>query len=185
MREFVRNAVMALGFAGAVLSVGACGSKEEDSKPKSMEEVKQEAAKLDRPEPGQYKQTIEITRLDVPGMPKEAAEQMKAMMTASQESLICLTKADTEKGFRDMFKGMGKGNQCSYSRFNVDGGKIDAQMDCASPQEGTATMKINGTVTPGGSDVTIDMDTKGGQQPMSNMKMTMHMTSERVGDCKP
>lgn len=176
---------MGLGFAGAVISLAACGSKEDASKPKSMEEVKEEAAQLDRPEPGQYKQTFQITRLEVPGMPKEAAEQMKAMMTASQESVICLTKADTDKGFKDMFKGVGKGNQCSYSRFNVDGGKIDAQMDCASPQEGTATMKINGAVTPSGSDVTIDMDTKGGQQPMSNMKMTMHMTTERVGDCKP
>lgn len=176
---------MGLGFAGAMLSLGGCGSKEEASGPKSMEEVKQEAAQLERPEPGQYKQTVEITRLEVPGMPKEAAEQMKAMMTASQESVICLTKEDTDKGYRDMFKDVGKGNQCSYSRFDVDGGKLDAQMDCASAQEGTATMKINGSVSPGGSDVTIDMDVKGGQQPMGNMKMTMHMTTQRVGDCKP
>ncbi|GGB93775.1 hypothetical protein GCM10011494_10270 [Novosphingobium endophyticum] len=183
MRDVVRNAAMGLCLGGAALSLAACGSKEEQSAPKSMDEVKQEAAKLDQPEPGQYKQTIEITRLEVPGMPEDAAEQMKAMMTAAQENTFCLTREDTEKGFKDMFDGIGKGSQCSYSRFDVDGGTLDAQMDCKSPQEGTATMKINGTVKPDGSDVTVAMDAEGGQQPMGNMKMTMHMTTQRVGDC--
>lgn len=184
MRLVVRNALTGLGIAGALLSLAACGSKQEASTgPKSMEDVKQEAAQLDRPEPGQYQQSIEITRFEVPGMPPEAADQMKQMMTAKQDTTICLTKADTERGYRDMFKDMGKGDECSYSRFDVDGGRIDAQMDCKSAQEGSATIKISGTVAPSGSDVTVAMDMQGGQQPMGSMKMTMHMTTRRVGDC--
>jgi hypothetical protein len=183
MRDFVRNAAMGLGLAGAMLSLAACGSKKEQSGPKSMEQVKEEAARLERPEPGQYRQVIEITRLEVPGLPAEAAEQMKAAMTVAQENKFCLTSEDAEKGFRDMFDDIGKGSQCTYSRFDVDGGRLDAQMDCKSPSEGTAVMKINGTVTSDGSDVVVAMDAEGGQEPMGNMKMTMHMTTERVGDC--
>ena len=179
---------MSLGLASATFLLSACGSNKKEpqakaSGPQPMEEVKKEAAQLERPQPGQYRQAVEITRFAVPGMPAQAADQMKKMMSAKRENVICLTKADTEKGFRDMFKDVGKGNQCSYSRFDVSGGKIDAQMDCAAPQERSARMTIKGMVTPNGSDVTVDMDVKGGKQPMGNMQMTMHMKSERVGDC--
>ncbi|WP_232493033.1 DUF3617 domain-containing protein [Novosphingobium kaempferiae] len=171
--------------AAAALALAACGSKDDTAAegPKSAEAVKQEAAKLETPDPGEYKQTVEITRFEVPGMPKEAADQMKAMMTAKQESTLCLTKADAEKGYRDMFKGVGKGNECSYSKFDVDGGRLDAQMDCQSAQEGKAVMKLKGTVSRDGSDVTVDMDTSGGTAPMGTMKMTMHLTTTRLGEC--
>lgn len=184
MRRLIGKAVIGLGLAGAVLSLAACGSEKETSGPKTMDEVKEEAAELDRPEPGEYKQTLEVTRFEVPGMPKEAADQMKQMLAAKQDDVICLTKADAEHGYRDMFKGVGRGKDCTYSRFDVDGGTIAAQMDCKSPQEGTATMTIDGKVSPAGSDVTVAMDVKDGQPPMGNMKMTMHMTTQRLGDCK-
>lgn len=176
----------ALALAVSALALGGCGSKDDSSNgPKSMEDVKQEAAKLDRPEPGEYRQVMEIKRLEVPGMPKEAADQMQAMMKATQETTFCLTAADADKGFKDMFDGIGKGSQCTYSKFDVDGGNLDAQMDCQSPQEGKATMKLTGTVTDSGSDVTVAMDTTGGPPPMGTMKMTMHMTTTRLGECKP
>lgn len=172
--------------AMGLLALGGCGSKDASAPgaPKSTDEVKQEAAKLETPEPGQYRQRVEITRLDAPGIPKEAAEQMKTMLKSGQETLTCLTKAEADKGYRDMFKGVGKGDQCTYSRFDVDGGHLDAQMECTSPQQGKATMKLAGTVTKNGSAITIDMDASGGPAPMSSMKMTMHMTTTRLGDCK-
>ncbi|HUD28632.1 MAG TPA: DUF3617 domain-containing protein [Novosphingobium sp.] len=176
------------GFAALALALAlaGCGSKDEagDGAPKSTEQVKQEAAKLVRPEPGEYRQVVEITRMEVPGMPAEAAEQMKSAMKATQEGTFCLTKADADRGFKDMFNDVGKGNQCTYSRFDVDGGTLDAQMECQSQQQGKATMKMNGTVSEQGSDITVAMDTTGGPPPMGTMKMTMHMTTTRLGDCK-
>jgi hypothetical protein len=169
------------------LTLGACGSKDsKDGAPKTAKEVRAEAAKLVKPQPGEYHQVMQIESLDVPGMPKEAAEQVKGMMKAAQEGTFCLTKADADRGFRDMFNevGKGKGNQCTYSKFDVDGGTLDAQMECQSQQQGKATMKMTGTVTEKGSDVTVAMDTTGGPPPMGTMKMTMHMTTTRLGDCK-
>ncbi len=170
--------------AGMVLSLSACGSNDEPAAPKSMEEVKQEAAKLERPQPGQYKQTVEVQELEVPGMPKEAADQMKAMMQTAQVREFCLTPADAEKGYRDMFNDVGKqGEQCTYTRFDVNGGKLDAQMDCKAAQGGTGVIKLNGSVSESGSDVTMTMNATGGQAPMGTMNMKMHMTTQRMGDC--
>ena len=171
----------------AALALAGCGSKDgrKDGTPRSIEDVKQEAAKLDKPLPGEYRQVMEITGLEVPGMPKDAADQMKAAMKAAQEGTFCLTKADADKGFKDMFNDVGKGNRCTYSRFDVEGGTLDAQMECRSQQQGKAVMKMKGTVGEKGSDVTVAMDTTGGPPPMGTMKMTMHMTTTRLGDCKP
>lgn len=184
MNNYNRRIAHTLMLAAGIAALAGCGSKSDDG-PKNVEQVKQEAAKLDTPDPGQYRQTMQITQFDVPGMPKEAAAQMKAMMTKTQENTFCLTKADAEKGFRDMFKDVGKDQQCTYSKFDVDGGKLDAQMDCQSKTQGKATMKLNGTVTSSGSDVTVAMDMTGQPAPVQSMKMTMHVASQRVGDCKP
>jgi len=186
MRKYPKMAVAGPLALALALAIAGCGSKDtaKDGEPKSAKEVQQEAAKLVRPEPGEYRQVMEIKSFDVPGMPKEAAEQMKGMMKAAQEGTFCLTKADADRGFKDMFNEVGKGNQCTYSKFDVDGGALDAQMECQSQQQGKAVMKMTGTVTAEGSDVTVAMDTTGGPPPMSKMKMTMHMTTTRLGDCK-
>jgi len=174
-----------LALAVAVGALAACGSKDgADEGPKPVEEVKQEAAKLERPEPGEYRQTVDILEMDIPGMPKQAAEQMKSAMKASQQNTFCLSKEDADKGYRDMFRDMGKGKECSFSRFDVDGGRLDAQMNCQSQQQGKMTMVLNGTVTTQGSDVTVAMDMSGQPAPMSTMKMKMHLTTTRVGECK-
>jgi hypothetical protein len=183
--------------AMAALALAGCGSKDDagkaDGAPKSAAEVKQEAAKLIKPQPGEYRQVTEITSFEIPGMPKEAAEQMKSAIKASQEGRFCLTQADADRGFKDMFNDVGKGNQCTYSKFDVDGGTLDAQMECqAQPAPGApqgaqpqkAVMKMNGALTEKGADITIAMDTTGGPPPMGTMKMTMHMTTTRLGDCK-
>lgn len=187
-----RNIAMAVGLA-LVLALGACGSKDEagsesttsgeDSAPKSVEDLKAEAAKLERPEPGKYKQTVEILQMEMPGLPKAAQDQMAAMQPKTQVSEICLTEKDTEEGFKDMFKDLGKGGECTYDKFDVSGGTLDARMTCQIPQQGKAVMTVNGAASKTGSDVTVAMDMSGGSSPMGNMKMKMHMTTERIGDC--
>ena len=109
---------------------------------------------------------------------------MKSAMKASQQTTFCLSKEDADKGYRDMFRDMGKGKECSYSKFDVDGGRLDAQMDCQSQQQGKMTMALNGTVTTQGSDVTVAMDMSGQPAPTPTMKMKMHLTTTRVGECK-
>lgn len=189
----VRKKLAVVAGLSVVLALSACGSKEEaggdaattseEGGPKSIDELQAEAAKLERPEPGKYKQTVEILQMEIPGLPKQAQDQMAAMQPKTQVSEICLTANDAEEGFKDMFKDLGKGGECTYDKFDVSGGKLDARMTCNIPGQGRAVMLVNGAATTTGSDVTVSMEMSGGSSPMGNMKMKMHMTSERVGDC--
>ncbi|SMP61928.1 Protein of unknown function [Novosphingobium panipatense] len=168
----------------AGLALSGCGSEDTaDGAPRSEADLKKEVAKLDAPEPGQYRQVLEVTRLDLPGLPPEAAEQMKTAMADKQETLVCITQADADKGYRDMFKDVRKGSECAYSRFEVNGGKLDAQMDCKAAGQGQMVMKLAGTLGPNRSDVTIDVDPVGNPLPGQGMKMTLRLTTTRVGDC--
>ncbi|MCT2398119.1 DUF3617 domain-containing protein [Novosphingobium mangrovi (ex Huang et al. 2023)] len=191
MAKAMRKGAVAALLTAAMLPLAACGSKEEaasenaasSGEAKSIEEVQSAAGKLERPRPGSYKQTIEILDMQIAGLPEGMAEQMKTMGPKAQTHTICITDEDTDKGYKDMLQNVGKGGNCTYSKFDVSGGKLDARMHCTMPDSGEATMTMNGTVSETGSDVMIGMNTKGGQAPMGDMKMTMHLTTERVGDC--
>ena len=65
----LRSATCLAVLAVLPLALTACDSA--DKGPKTLEQAKKEAAKLDRPEPGQYRQSTKITKFDVPGAPPE------------------------------------------------------------------------------------------------------------------
>ena len=67
----------------AALALAACDKP--DKGPKSMDQAKQEAAQLERPDPGQYKQTTKITKFEVPGAPPEMVAQIRKMMEGQGE----------------------------------------------------------------------------------------------------
>lgn len=179
MRKFAL-AAMALAIT---LTAGCDKPEPQEVSPKTMAEAKAEARKIDRPRPGQYKQVVAITRFEMPNIPQADSDRMAEMVKATQETEFCLTPEESEKGFRDMFQDVGKGGECRYSRFDVGGGKVDAQLDCSSVTEGTATFVLSGNVGPEGSDVTIDADMNNPQSPTGTARIGMRMTTTRQGDC--
>lgn len=179
-----------LAALGMAALLAGCGSKEDAArsepsggKAPSVEEMKQEAARLVKPEPGLYTRTMTVESLEVPGMPEAAAAQMRAMMGKDRTDSFCLTKEEAEKGFRDMFDNVDEARKCQYDRFSVSGGTLDAQMTCAHASQGTAVMTLNGTASSTSSDVTMTMKVTGAPAPMREMNMKMHMVSARTGDC--
>ena len=165
----------------AVLALAACDKA--DKGPKSMEQAKAEAAQLERPDPGQYRQTTRITKFEVPGAPPEMVAQIKKMMEGQGGNLeYCLSKADTEKGFAEMFK---KGTQgdCTYDRFDASANTIDAIMTCKAGEGGAAKMTMNGTVSSTGSKVNVNVEQKNDKSPMGNANIAMELETTRIGDC--
>ena len=67
-------------------------------------ETEEEAAQLEQPSPGLYKQTMTITKFEVPGAAPEMAQQMQAVMGQAQENTFCMTEQMAGKGFREMFE---------------------------------------------------------------------------------
>lgn len=170
----------------AALALGACGSKDGTApvaaESAKVDTAKAEAAELERPKPGLYKQSLEFVKFEMPGITQEQAAQMKGMMKTAQPSDFCLTKEASEKGFREMFDKVREGSECDFSKFDVSGGKLDAVMSCKAGGA-TSTSRFSGMITSTGADVTVDIDQKNSKSPMENAVITMHMKTERIGDC--
>ena len=175
---------VAVSIAIVLALVGALAACDKPDKgPKSMEQAKQEASQLKRPDPGQYKQTTRITKFEVPGAPPEMVAQIRTMMEGQGGNLTyCLSKADTEKGFEEMFR---KGTQgdCKYERFDASANTVDAIMVCNSGEGGSARMTMNGTVSATGSKVTVNVEQKNDKSPMGNADIAMELDTQRIGDC--
>lgn len=166
--------------AGAVLLAG-CSGGNADADGNGDITAKEVAAKADaegvRPQPGLYKATITMTALDVPGMPPEMKGHGTGQ-TVTTES--CLTQDDVDKGFEELMK-QGQNGECTYEKFDLDGGKLDAVMNCKTP-EGSARMTMTGTTTATTAD--FNAETKMNFEGMGEATMKFSGKHERIGDCK-
>lgn len=172
--------IMAILAGGALLLASGCsdgGSVDADSDGTiSMDQAASAAANIPKPEAGLYRSTITMTGIDVPGMGADMAGHGSGMTTTNE---YCLTQDDVAQGYEEMMK-RGQDGSCSYERFNVAGGKLDAVMVCQTEQ-GDARMEMKGTASSTGSEfdakMQMDLDGKG------NGTMSFSAKHERIGDC--
>ena len=171
----------------ATLLLAACGGGADTNGDGavSSEEVVAEAADVIKPEPGQYRTSYEVVEFDVPGAPEAMKQQMQAQMggagAAAREMTYCLTPEEAAaNGPEQMAKNMARGN-CTVARFDVSGGTLSADMQCASPDGTTSHVVMEGQMTSTRSTITMTnaMDMKG----IGTMNMKTKVTSERIGDC--
>lgn len=174
-----RIITLAAGAALAVAVAGCSGGNADadgDGEVTMKEAVKKAEAEGLRPEPGQYKATITMTAMEIPGMPADMKGHGTGMTTTNE---YCLTQEEVDKGFEEMMK-RGQNGECSYESFNLDGGKLDAVMVCKTP-EGEARMTMDGTVTPTSSDFNATMKMQVPEMGEGTMSFTAK--HERIGDC--
>lgn len=170
--------------AALSLSLAACGgdAPEEAGSGEnlSMEEVanRMESAAV-KPQPGQYRVSMEVLEVTIPGAPEGTADMMRGMM-GGRSHQYCLTQEDVDKGFENMAKQSQEGD-CTFDRWDIDGGQFDGKMSCSVPGQGTMTMTMSGTGTPTRSEV--DMKMEGNMAGMGDSTIRMKATHERVGDC--
>lgn len=170
----------------AAFALAACGSEKSADQPKTLEEVKQEAAKIEGPKPGQYRSSVKMLEFDIPGLPPQAADQMKQMMSGqkSQTHEYCLTEADTKGGYEEMVKKGQQGN-CTFDRFEATSSTIDAVMTCKMEQGMVSNVTMKGTTRHDGMTMDMDMVQNDANIPGGKMHMKMQMVSQRLGDCPP
>jgi len=166
--------------AAAAATLAGCSGGNADADGNGEVTVKEAVDKMEsegiKPEPGLYKTTVTMTDLQIPGMPPEMAGHGTGMTTTVED---CLTAAEVDKGFEELVK-QGQDGECSYERFAMSGGKIDAVLACKA--QGRATrMEMTGTTTPTSADLTatmtLDLDGAG----TGTMKFTAR--HERIGEC--
>ena len=132
--------------------------------------------------PGQWESSVQLESIDVPGMPPEAVAQMKKTMArVATGHKSCLTKEQAMKPKEDFFAGAS--SNCRYDKFSMDDGKMSGIMRCTSPQGGgTQLIDFDGAYSPESYEMRMT-STVEGASPAGPMKMVMHMTSKRTGEC--
>lgn len=170
---------------GGALALSACG---EADQPKSPEEVMAAAENLVKPRPGLYRSSAEIVEFEIPGIPPEQAARMRDMAAGLQgeQRTQCLTQAEADEGFKRVVKRLGEGAdgvQCAFDRFDADGSELDAALTCTGPGGVDAKMTIDGTVEAESSEMRMAMSQSSPAIPGGEMRMTMQVSSQRIGEC--
>ena len=170
----------------SALALAACDKK--TAEPRTADQIVAEAGELAQPRPGQYETKVKLLEFSVPGLPAAQADKIKAMMgnVGGETSSYCLTPAEAKKGFEDSIRKMGEGQgglKCAFDTFDVDGGKLTAEMTCTGAQGMQSAMKLDGTATAEGTSMHMAMTQKASMIPGGEMRMEMQMDSRRTGDC--
>ena len=134
--------------------------------------------------PGKWQTSVTIDSMTAPGMPPQAAQQMKAMSARAHIVETCLTPEEAKKPTPEMFSG--NSDRCRYDKFAMGGGKIDMIMKCsgAGPNGNVGqTMTMTGTYGPDAYHMAMVSTTDTGAPEMGPMTMTMHLDAKRLGDC--
>lgn len=183
------RAMTCVGICGAVLLASCSGSGDERSgngdaggngTMPSTAEVQRRTSNIVRPQPGQYRTTVEVLEVDVPGMPSNMKQMMKGAMGDNSSSEYCLTKADVDKGFEEMARRSQQGD-CESERFDIEGGRFDAAMTCKVDGGQTVHMTMTGTGSETSSDMTMTMAMRVPGMGEGTVRMKSH--SERIGGC--
>jgi hypothetical protein len=166
--------------ATASLVLAACGSSDSiDARNESPEAVaKKLAASNLKPRPGRWQANFRVESIEMPGLPPQAKEAMNKSMASAQSYFTCLTAEQADKPDARFFQKAAAG--CTYDRFTMAGGKIDALMTC-KPGAGPTQMAMTGTY---GEDI-YDLKITGSGEMAKGMPMRIGMavTSRRVGEC--
>ncbi|MES2988085.1 MAG: DUF3617 domain-containing protein [Pseudomonadota bacterium] len=150
----------------------------------SAEEVmKQAAAAQDKnkTQPGEWENTVQIVSAEMPGAPEMLRKQMEAETKKPPEvKKECKTAADVKAV--DFTKLAPAAQGCTFPKYIIADGKIDANMVCKGPF-GPVKMTIAGTQSPTAYDITMTQSQSLPGQTAES-KMTFRSTGKRVGDCK-
>lgn len=160
-----------------VAALTACTGEEREPLPVSHDDIAETMRRLANNgeffRAGQWESTSRI--LEISGLPESEAADLKSRI-GGQKFSTCLTQEEVEQPDADFFSG--NQSDCSYSRFAMADGKIEATMRCVTGnivQDNTLT----GTYAPERYDFTL---TSVGEGPTGET-MTLAVSAQRVGDC--
>jgi hypothetical protein len=131
---------------------------------------------------GKWSSTVTLDEMSAPGMPPQAAAQMKQVFARTHSVESCLTPERAKKPDPDFFSG--KDNGCRYDNFTMAGGKIDMTMRCTGRHAAGAgtTMHMTGTYAPDEYHMAMENRTDTGTKA-GTMVMKMHVDAKRLGEC--
>lgn len=170
------------------LALAACGGSEPAVKAEnaSIDQVAKAAQDAVKMQPGQWQTQIKFVSVDIPGMPKAQADMMTQQMAKMSETTAetCVTAEMVSKPPSEMFGGKA-GNGCTYEKFELAGGKVDAVMTCKPQTGGEMKATTTGTMSSTSYQLTSETTMSGmtGMPGGGNMTSKTEITGKRIGDC--
>jgi hypothetical protein len=132
---------------------------------------------------GNWKNTMAMTKFDIPGAPPEVAARAKAMLGQSQTTEACMSDAEAKAGVRTMSSGLQQG-ECTMEDFEQGGGTMSGTIVCKGAGSfGAPKMAMTGTYTPQKVTMVMSGEMTDAKLPGGKANMEMTLTSERTGDC--
>lgn len=144
------------------------------------------ATELKQIEPGEYENSVTITRFEIPGLPPEMLADVRRQMeqTMAVKTRACVSPEEAAAGREErMRKLVERNNECRIESIDVDGETVEGRMVCRGGNGATGTMTFNGTMGPTSSDVSIATEMTDPGQPGTSAKIDMRVASRRVGEC--
>jgi len=167
----------------ALLSLAACGKSGADDVKLENASIAEVAAatqsSTDVFRPGKWKTSNQLVSADMPGVPKQTADQLAKAMSQTSAVEHCMTPEEAKKPTEAFAKDNG---ECRFDKFTMSGGKLDSVMHCQQPgQPGSMVMTMTGTYTPEHyeTDAEVKISHAG-----KDMTMKIRSVSDRIGDCK-
>ncbi|AKH44262.1 hypothetical protein FHS61_001582 [Altererythrobacter atlanticus] len=186
MKEVTMRKIHALPLVAAIALAACSGGTEEESATagEGLSEAEANAAAEGaiRLTPGQYSTTLELVEFEVPGLSGDLADQIRDLAASgfAEGNSFCLTPEEAEEGPRRMVRDLAE-NDCTFNKFDVAGGTINADLSCIADDGSEGTMKMTGTMTSESSDMMMEMDQQIPQMGKAHMKVKVN--SRRVGEC--
>lgn len=185
--DSMKNLVLILP---VVALLGACNSqptvKAENASVADVTAATNNAVKL---QPGKWQTVVKILSIDAPGLPAQMAGPMKQQMSAmgAQTVETCVTPEMAAKPPENMFGGA---QNCTYEKFEMTGGKIDATLVCkggagGAPGDLRSTMSgtISGTAYDVTSEASMSMPAMPGAPAGGKVNTKTQVVGKRIGDC--
>lgn len=160
----------------AVLALAACGNPGSGNESSAGGVGSASGVSL---QPGEWEMKTEVVNVSAEGLPAGIADGMKAQ--ASSTTKTCMTPEEAKGPKGDIFAG----NQanCKSEGFSWSGGRIKGKTTCTGQGgAGKTVMEMDGQYSPQSIDMTMKSETDLGIQGKA-MKMEMHVTGRRVGEC--
>jgi Protein of unknown function (DUF3617) len=134
--------------------------------------------------PGNWKNTMTMTKFEIPGAPIAMAKQAQAVLNKPQSTEACLTPPMAKAGVRDFSSSMQQGD-CKMEDFKQGGGKMSGTLVCTGASGfGAPKMNMDGSYTTEKVEMSLSGEVSDSKIPGGKANIGMTITSERVGDCK-
>lgn len=131
-------------------------------------------------QPGTYRTSVSVEKIEMPGMPIAMADQMKAMMGKAAAEDSCITPERAAHGLEVLKQQIARG-KCRFERFQADAGNLETAFTCQTGDGMRMEATSRGTYSSTRSEMRIDGRLIG---PGGKTLHVIHtVKSERIGDC--